>query len=329
VVTTLGARLRPWSDYADEEWPTLFVGNGLSINVWHGFSYDRLYDQAALDTAAIHVFEELGTTNFEAVLEALMHAEIVLSALRRRTTGPARITKSVRNALFNTVRAVHVPWQLLPAATLSQVATTMDGHDQIFTTNYDLIPYWALMETASVKIANFFWGNQNTFDANQTDLHAGYSALYFLHGCLHLWQSDATGLTGKWTSQGHGLLWLGTLFSGHKDRRPLFVSEGSARGKRRTIRRSDYLTFCLERLRDDESDTVVFGAGLNPQDDHIVAALRNGRRRRIAIALRSGTRETILGRKGFYTERLRGQRVMFFDASTHRLGDPALTVPVP
>jgi hypothetical protein len=328
VATSLTPRVRPWSDLAEDNWPTLLIGNGMSINVWNGFSYERLYDEAVLDATTLRVFDELGTSNFERVLEALSHAEIVLTALGRSATSVRRIGKDVRDALFDTVRTIHVPWMDVPDTTLHQIANTMDGHDQIFTTNYDLLPYWALMETPGVSIADFFWSDGKTFDAGSTDVHSGYSALYFLHGGVHLWQSDATGVTGKWTSGGRGLLQLGTLFTGRRDRRPLFVSEGTARAKRRTIRRSDYLSFCLDALRDDESDTVVFGASLSEQDDHIAAALRSGRRRRIAVALRPGTRDRILGRKGFYTERLRGQRVSFFDAATHPLGDAALAVPV-
>src|SRR4051794_40805389 len=106
----LSARLRPWSDFADDDWPTLFVGNGLSINVWPGFSYDRIYDEADLAAAAIHVFDELGTTNFETVLEAMMHAEIVLRGLGRGTGSVRRVVKHVRDSLFETVRSIHVPW---------------------------------------------------------------------------------------------------------------------------------------------------------------------------------------------------------------------------
>jgi hypothetical protein len=330
VVSNLSARLRPWSDLVDDDWPTLLLGNGASVNVWDGFSYNRLYDEASLDAAVIQVFEELKTTNFERVLEAMMHTEIVLAALGKSTARVATVSKSVRTSLFETVRTVHVPWRLLSTTVLNQIAATLYGHEKIFTTNYDLIPYWALMETPAVRIADFFWSDQNTFDPDETDVFAGYSALYFLHGGIHLWQSDNTGRTGKWTTaDGADLLRLGTLFSGNPDRRPLFVSEGSARAKRRTIRRSDYLSFALDNLREDQEATVVFGASLSGQDDHIVDALRRGPRRRIAVGLRPGTREAVLGRKGFYTERLHGQRVMFFDATTHPLGDPTLNVPIP
>jgi uncharacterized protein DUF4917 len=86
VVTSLSPRLLPWPDVSDEDWPTLIVGNGMSINVWQGFSYDRLYDEAGLDATTCRVFDELGTSNFERVLEALSHAEIVLDALGRSAT---------------------------------------------------------------------------------------------------------------------------------------------------------------------------------------------------------------------------------------------------
>jgi hypothetical protein len=326
VARRLSARLRPWSELGDAGWPSLLVGNGLSINVWSGFSYDRLYDEATLDTAAAQLFAELRTSNFEHVLEVLMHAELVLDALGRSAARATRLYRSVRDSLFETVRAVHVPWALVPTATLNQIARALNEHDRIFSTNYDLIPYWALMETSEVRIADFFWGDHNTFDPSETEVFSGYSALYFIHGGVHLWQSDRSGRTGKWTRNGGGLLQLATLFSGHPDRRPLFVSEGSARAKRRTIRRSDYLSFALESLRDDEENTVIFGAALGSQDDHIAAALRSGPRRRIAVALLPDRPEAILGRKGFFTERLSGHRVSFFDATSHPLGSTSLRV---
>jgi hypothetical protein len=102
MARSLTERLGPWSALADDEWPTLLVGNGLSINVWQGFSYQRLYDEAALDPAAMRVFSELRTSNFERVLEALWHTEIVTAALGRRTG-------SVRGAGFDTTRRTAHP----------------------------------------------------------------------------------------------------------------------------------------------------------------------------------------------------------------------------
>ncbi len=312
--------------YSGDSWPSLFVGNGLSINVWGGFAYHRLYDQATLPQAAVDVFTGLDSTNFEFVLEVLMHTETVLNALGRDVGEVKDLYSNVRRQLFETVRAVHAPWTAVPSSTLEAIGRGLNDHEQVFTTNYDLLPYWALMQTPSVKIVDFFWGDGNTFDPSSVEVYRGYSALFYLHGGIHLWQSDRTGQTGKWVSDGAGLLRLGTLFGQRRSRRPLFVSEGTSQRKLRTIRRSDYLSFALESLREDERDLVIFGARLAAQDDHVVLALRTGRRRRIAVALRPAGSEAILGLKGYYTEKLTGHNVVFFDATTHPLGDRRLTI---
>lgn len=329
VRKTLRSTLDDWSMYDADEWPTLLTGNGLSINVWDGFSYSRPYDEASLSTTAVDVFHQLGTTNFETVLEALMHTEVVLDALGRSKSSVTALYRHVRESLFDTVRGVHVPWALLPRATLRVIGRVLDSHNKIFTTNYDLLPYWALMETPGVKIADYFWGGRNTFDPDQTEVFDGYSAMHYLHGGVHLWQSERTGQVGKWVSDGQGLLQLGTLYSKHSSRSPLFVSEATSRRKRRTIRRSEYLNFALDELRDDEENTVLFGSALGPQDEHVVLALRSGPRRRIAVSLRPAKAETILAAKGRYTEMLAGNDVVFFDATSHPLGEPALRVALP
>jgi hypothetical protein len=44
--------LPDWSVLAKCDWPTLPIGNGLSINLWDGFRYDSLYDQAKRTAAS-------------------------------------------------------------------------------------------------------------------------------------------------------------------------------------------------------------------------------------------------------------------------------------
>ena len=45
-------RLHAWDKLSNSDWPTLLIGNGLSINVWSNFSYTRLLAQAGLNDAA-------------------------------------------------------------------------------------------------------------------------------------------------------------------------------------------------------------------------------------------------------------------------------------
>ena len=275
------------------------------------------------------MFGEIGTTNFETVLEAVMHAEMVLRAMAKDTSDVDALYAQVRDALFATVHKVHVRHAALPTPTLHTLGEVIDGHRSVFTTNYDLLPYWALMETPHTHIADFFWGSGNTFDAESTEVFSGFAALYYLHGGVHLWQSDLTGLTGKWTNQGHSLLQAAGQYSAHGDRRPLFVSEGTTQAKQRTIRRSDYLSFALEAFREDQANAVVFGHGLSGQDAHVLAALRRGSKRRIAVSIRPSSRAHVLATKTRVREQLEGHDVVFFDATSHPLGDASLTVPNP
>ncbi len=93
------------------------LGNGLSINLWAGFGYSSLFDNATLTAPAHDIFHELGTTNFEQCLECLHHANIALRALSDPTAKVDRTYEEVRDALFTTVGEVHVPWEQFPDPT--------------------------------------------------------------------------------------------------------------------------------------------------------------------------------------------------------------------
>jgi hypothetical protein len=311
--------LRTWDQLNNQDWLTLLIGNGASINIWRDFSYSQLLQQAKLDAAALQLFADLGTVNFETVLEGLWHADRVLNALGRKRGDVTRLYEHVRTQLVAAVRGVHVPWDQVPDSTLTQTATELDGHDLAFTLNYDLLTYWALMEnTASTVIGDYFWARHNIFDLADSSRSSGRTGLLYLHGGVHLWRDSATGICGKWTNQGGGNL-LSRLtynFLHSPNRQPLFVSEGSSAQKLRVIRRSDYLTFARQELIDDAWDTVIFGVGFGAQDEHIVRALRAGGRRRMAISIRPGTPDQVTAAAARYREKLPNQNLVFFDYPT-------------
>lgn len=79
--------LASWDDVRDDFKPSaLLVGNGLSINLWAGFSYASLFDRADFGVSAAEVFAALATSNFEAVLECVHHARLVLQAQGQPTS---------------------------------------------------------------------------------------------------------------------------------------------------------------------------------------------------------------------------------------------------
>ena len=327
-MSRLNARLADWDTVCKQSrWPALLVGNGMSMNVWSGFDYRRLYSVANLSTEAESIFTAIRTKNFEAVLEGLWQTRTVLDALGRRTSTIDKHYLEVREALLDAVIRVHPLRSQLPTATTRQIAITLDSYESVYTLNYDLLPYWSLMEHRDdVRIADFFWSDGSTFDPDRTDLHAGWTGLYYLHGGVHLWHDVGTGISGKWKSSGGLLSGLAAKLSSAPQRQPLFVSEGTARHKRRTMRRSEYLSFAMQTLREEAEPLAIFGTSLGPSDAHVVSAINRHPQRPLAIAVRSGTAEQIRTSKAHWHLAFPHQPVTFFTAETHPLGDPTLSV---
>lgn len=326
--------LTDWDALSSGEWPTLLLGNGLSMNLWAGFGYKSLFSSAKLSDEAKAIFTQLGTTNFEQCLECLHHANVALRALGDSTARVDATYGQVRDALFTTVGEVHVPWSDFPADTHDLIAQEISRFRSVFTTSYDLTLYWSHMwaEYKSTKvvtnIVDLFWATGNRFDPADTVVRSSTATrVLYLHGGLHLWQDDQTGENGKWTHGQGRLLDIKARYGPTSDKRPLFVSEGTWAAKSRTIRQSSYLSFCLDELRRDDQPTVVFGQALADQDRHILSALSEGPSRRIAISMYpTGDAEAIVEEKARLLQALRGHDVEFFDSTTHPVGAPELLI---
>lgn len=326
------SELPTWGEVAKQHhFDTILIGNGFSINLWDGYKYESLFDQsrADLESQALAIFEAVGTTNFEAVLERLAQVRDVLEAARRRIAWVDEEYMSIREALFTAVAGTHLPWLRLEDSTARQIVEELNTYGAAYTTNYDLNIYWSHMRALpSVNIKDFLW-NEGKFNPEDTKIwRADATALYYLHGALHLWQDVKTGVAGKWTtSDGQPILSRIEEYQAESNRQPLFVSEGTSHDKMRAIRRSDYLSFAYNSLEADSRNTVLFGANLGPGDDHILKALSVGERRVIAVSVYPGqTEEDIVRIKVNLSEKLHDHDVLFFDSSTHPLGDSGLTV---
>lgn len=322
-------RLQTWTKLKNQSWPTLIVGNGLSINIWPEFAYPQLLPRAAMSAAASQLFIDLRTSNFEVVLEALWHAERVLGALGRPHKQVIDLYAHIRSELIDAIGRVHVAWSDVDAATFTQIADALDDHALAFTLNYDLLTYWALMENrTTTNIGDFFWNQSHTFDPADTGLSSNRTGLLYLHGGVHLWQNASTGETGKWTAQSGNLLTgLAGSLRKSQSRQPLLVSEGTSRHKMRVVRRSDYLSFAHHQLIADTANTVIFGVSFGSQDDHIVRAINTGGRRRLAISVYPGSPDENIAAMAHYETKFPGMDLNFFDSRTHPLGDSGLRVP--
>lgn len=329
----LGAELDHWDNVRQQHgWASLLVGNGASRNVWARFAYASLYETACdgVDDPLTHedqkLFDSFGTRNFEAVLTSLWMAGRVASVLGYDPDPIEERYESIRRALIQAVREVHVPWPRVPEPTLDAISAAMQRYERIYTTNYDLLLYWALMRNPD-GFRDYFWG-AGCFDATDTERYPERRPLLFLHGAIHLHRGPA-GDTCKLIAEPDGANLL-ELFEALVDqgREPLFVSEGRSEEKEAAIRRSDYLTFALERFASDRAPLVVFGQSLGEQDRHLVKALRRHPERVFAVSVRRHPNdERVIARKAEVLAALPNREVWFFSAQTHPLGAPELRAP--
>lgn len=324
--------LSSWGEVARRAgWRALLFGNGLSQSVWRGFCYDSLYEQACqagrLQRQDLGLFAQLGTSNFEVVLAALNAARTALRAFDSDGRVVDGHYRRLQRALGATVRASHVRRQYVPDQILASIKAVMLRHDVVFTTNYDLLAYWAMgYEEAYGHLADLFWSTGAhgpcQFDAANARLREGATPLYYLHGALHLVvHGDGTSRKLTRTPPETLLDKFEAPIEADPRARPLLVTEGAAKEKLRAIRDNAYLSHAYRKLCACELPLVVFGSSLGPGDRHLVAAINAHPERPVAVSIMAGLdRPERFALEAQFRGRLQTHDLFFFDCTTHPLG---------
>lgn len=336
--------LMTWDDVRGlKNWSGIFIGNGASVAVWQNFNYGSLFNQAKnlndedkrLSNEDLLLFEEQDTHNFEQVLGDLATARNVCRILGKPHDEIDARYRSIQVALFEAVKSIHVSWEECESAgVLTKLGTYFKSMKWVFSTNYDLLLYWSLMHVNANPL-DFFFGEGLTFDAAETDVYSreDRTQVFYLHGSVHIFK-DRYGQTSKIASSrdsvGRSLLDILQQFQ-NRERIPLFVAEGNWKEKMATIRGSSYLTFCRQKFGTYRGPLVVFGNSLSQQDSHLLTVLQKKRERSIAFGVYPHQDpHDIIDFKtrmhGTLTRQGQGQ-LLFFDSTTHPIGDPALLIP--
>ena len=197
------ATLEDWSALrATTDFNGLLVGNGASRAVWDDFGYDSLFENARtveekpLSPSELSVFDAMQTRSFEQVLGALKTTSRVNKALAVSSAAPRNRYYAIKEALINTVHAVHIPWRLVQASTLATLNEELARYRTVFTTNYDLLNHWAIQHRSEV-IDDLFNGPDASFDLSASA--STKPRLLYLHGGLHLVRNQ-DGTARKLTS---------------------------------------------------------------------------------------------------------------------------------
>jgi len=300
VVTSLKKKRRTMS---------LLMGNGFSMAYDSAiFSYNALYNflQSQDDELLTKLFGAIKTKNFELVMQQLDTTIALLDAFGAEESVKQQIlaaTEKLKQGLLKSVKELHPEHVFkIPDAKSEACANFLrlflDSGGQIFTTNYDLLPYWVLMRQGTAQHIDGFGRElenpvevQKGEDEQWSDLIWGPNQakqnIHYLHGALHLFDAGAEIIKEQYD-------WTGYLLE-HITARlddgsyPIFVTAGNGDEKLEHIRHNRYLSYCYDRLLGIDGSLVTFGFNFGPYDDHIIEAINKAAKHgaRAAEALRS------------------------------------------
>ena len=263
----------------------LLLGNGFSIALRPDiFSYESLFKRADFKDVprAADLFKALNTHDFEAVIRVLVSAAKLLqvygapAALIEQFKKDAAALKSI---LVTAIGKNHPdrPFDVKP----EQYAACRDflAHfHHIYTLNYDILLYWALMQTEVDKLDlrpdDGFRHPEEEEDATYVSwIEAHSPTIYFLHGALHLFDDGSQIIKYTWSKTDIPLLDQ-IRDALEAERYPLFVAEGQSKEKLTKILHNAYLhkalrsfqSICTQR----NAAMFIYGHSLSSNDNHVL-----------------------------------------------------------
>jgi len=278
----------------------VLLGNGFSID-WNSdiFRYEALVDRAdfsSLSVDAQKLFGLLNTKDFEVVIEALRNA----SALSKfyATTDPviserfAKDAEKLKGILAATIAKNH-PDQPndIKKSEYEFSRRFLTNFSGIYTLNYDLLLYWALMHKEGGGDIKCDDGFRNSEDDSADyvvwdngDSHA--QNIHYVHGALHLFDAGTELQKFTWTKTGIRLIdqVRSALDAGLF---PLFVAEGSSDEKITRINHSGYLHKARRSFSGISGSLFIHGHSLADSDDHIISMIPETKVNKLFISMTS------------------------------------------
>ena len=256
----------------------ILLGNGFSIGAHQRFNYGTLYQQAVnsgLSSRIKRLFIRYGTANFEEVLRQLEKGRWL--ALQyglgksRKVRDMAKDYETVKQSLIDSIAANHpASRNQVSARKLTNASRFLAAFDDVYTTNYDLLLYWASLVDDAFVFQDGFGRQPNTDEDFCVFLPVGSSSkvIYFLHGALHLYTAAGEVRKMVWNTTGVPL--IEQIKDSLDNRRyPLVVSEGSSASKLERIESSSYLSYCARKFENIQGSLFTYGTSISSQDSHI------------------------------------------------------------
>ena len=270
--------------------PHLLLGNGFSRACRDDiFNYGALFDRAdfnSLSPLAREAFGILGTTDFEIVMRALRSAAELLRAYAPEHPNiGVRMREDAAGLREILVRAIAQSHPDHPgeigSTKYAACRQFLSKFKNIYTLNYDLLLYWALMNTdlpPQVRFDDGFRtpeGGAGEYVTWDSDRHT--QNVFYLHGALHIF--DAKTEIQKYTWANTGIRLIDQIRAALvNDLYPIFVAEGESAQKFEHIQHSAFLSKAYRSFQAIGGTLVVYGHAMAPNDDHVIRLIGRGRK---------------------------------------------------
>lgn len=293
------------------------------------------------------VFKLLKTEDFEEVIHALENTSLILPAYKSM---PVTVTKmkqhaaQIKEILVQTIAKNHParPSDIPDAkyfACIEFLNHFLNDKGAVYTFNYDLLFYWALMfgldQNLLLVEPNDGFG-KNFLDDEfgvedyvvwQGDTNPHGQNVYYLHGALHVFDSDTEVEKFTWSNTGIPLIdQIREALA--DDRYPLFVAEGESSKKLTKIKHSAYLyhsfkSFGARMIQGSKANGCLFtyGVSFSANDAHITRKIANGKCRHMFVSLfgdpESGANKKIIAAVNeLRAKRSTELKVTYYDAAS-------------
>lgn len=291
---------------------SILLGNGFSISICKGFKYKYLYKEAQrlsakggseISEVIKKIFKALNTDDFEKVLA---HINITIEIAKHYPNSKKLISALEKDrtnliaSFLNTISSVHPRYKSsIKTETYISCLRLLSKFNKIFTTNYDLLLYWIIMEQKSA-LSNVF--ELEDFDISSLPSDDGFGRgkstnglllwkpqhnnreqqIFYLHGSLFIIEVEDFHLKIEGNNEGYILDQLeSSLISGQQ---PLIILEGSSAHKADKIGGHSYLRYCLDALKNLKGDLFLLGFSINDKaDKHIIERIQESAVERIYI----------------------------------------------
>jgi len=320
----------------------LLLGNGFSIALKPDiFSYGSLYENADF-TKAPHIpsiFNSLGTTDFEIVIKSLLDTARILEIYDPKAGTIISNIKSdcaiVKEALVSAVAKRHPnrPHDVTPEQ-YAACRRFLARFNHIFTLNYDVLLYWALMQSEVDKLHllpdDGFRHPEGDPDLPYVSWQQAHSAtVSYLHGALHLFDQGTEIIKYTWSKTDKAIIDQ-IREALDENKYPLFVAEGNSETKSSRILHNGYLHKALRSFESccnpARNAIVVFGHSLDDNDKHILRCISAGAASDVLIGIYGdvnlpGNKTAMKNAETLVAERIKKRpktplNVTFYDAAS-------------